>query len=759
MEAACTYSRPAMRHEDRPGLQDHAVALGALAAALALRLALEPWLHGQLPFVTIYGAVALAAWRCGSRPALLAAVLGGPIALQLLPGEGRPLWISLGGYALSAGLIVWMGHALRRDARALALQVRQRQAAEQAALAAAERLHTTLHSIGDGVIVADAQGRVSAMNPVAEALTAWPAAEALGRPLEQVFDIVDEGRRMPVPNPALRAIAAGRVVGLANHTLLRARDGRERPIDDSAAPLRTRDGEVDGAVLVFRDCSPRRSAERELQRSEGLLRSMYESSTLCMGVLELADGGLRHLQDNAGTCRLYRVPPGATVGRRPAELGADAAVVARWTERGRACIASGAPLGFEFAIPRAGRAPLWHRATLSPLPIEPGQAPRITYVSEDITARREAEHLQAQADRRRNEFLATLAHELRNPLAPIANGLALLRRSGDDTLLRERTVLRLERQLALMVRLIDDLLDVHRITHDRLELRRGTIDLVAAVQDGLDSGEPLLAAQGHRLQAELPPQPVWVDGDAARLSQVLANLLSNAARYTPPGGHVRVALQVVGEQAVLTVEDDGIGIPPDLLGRVFELYAQVDRATLPARAGLGIGLAICRRLVELHGGRIQAASDGEGRGSRFVVTLPCVAAPADAAVPLPLPAAARGQRVLVVDDNVDAAESLRELLVMLGHQVAVAHDGPAALALAAQLQPQLALLDLGLPGMDGCELADRLRQRPALATLRLVALTGWGQAEDRARTQAHGFHRHLVKPVDPRVLERLLAED
>lgn len=747
------------------GVRGYAVAVGAVAVALALRVALEPWLQGRLQFVTVFGAVGVAVWLGGMLPGVLAALLGLAGALLLLPVplDTAGTTIALAGYALSAGIIVGFGSALRRTAERLREEVARRGVAELRARAAAERLDTTLRSIGDGVIVADAQGRVNALNPVAERLTGWAEGEARGRPLAEVFDILHETTREPVANPALRAIESGLVMGLANHTLLRARDGTERPIDDSAAPLRGRDGRIDGAVLVFRDFGARVAAERALRRGEALLRAIYETTTLCMGVVQPLEGedDVLHLQDNAGTCRLFGVPPGGTAGRRASELGATPEILRLWCARYRQSAAAGAPVSFDFPLSEPGGTPRWHHATVSPLPPEPGQPLRFTYVSEDVTERRASERALAEADRRKNEFLATLAHELRNPLAPLAHGLALLRQAGDaDPARRRRTLEMLERQVTLLVRLIEDLLDVSRIGRGLLELRRTRLDLVAAVQDGLDSAEPAVVAQRHRLTVSLPPQPLWVDGDGPRLSQVVANLVNNAARYTPEGGRIEVTLAAEGTQATLSVQDDGIGIAPAMQARVFEMFAQADRSSPHAQAGLGIGLAISRRLVELHGGRLVAHSEGVGHGSCFVVTLPLVQAepaapPADVAPP---PSAPRPLRVLVVDDNVDAAESLRALLRLAGHEVDVAHDGPAALALAARRPPQLVLLDLGLPGIDGCEVARQLRAQSATAGATLVALTGWGQDADRRLTQASGFDHHLVKPMDPAALERLLAE-
>lgn len=378
----------------------------------------------------------------------------------------------------------------------------------------------------------------------------------------------------------------------------------------------------------------------------------------------------------------------------------------------------------------------------------------------DITERKQTEQALAGSDRRKGEFLATLAHELRNPLAPMRNALAILEMAGDDDTTRDRTLGILGRQLALMVRMIDDLLDMSRINRDQLDLRLAPIDLAEVVQGGVETSQPLVAAHGHQLVVKLPARPVLVEGDAARLTQIVANLLNNAAKYTPAGGRLQVEAVADAHEASIAVEDTGIGIPKDMLDRVFDMFAQVDRSQPSSQAGLGIGLAISRRLAELHGGSLTALSEGEGLGSRFVLKLPLVVEPR--AEGGERGAAARtvpqgGRRVLVVDDNVDAAQTLVELLSLQGHAVQAAHRGSTALELAERWRPEVVLLDIGMPEMDGYEVARRLKARPWAQDTLVVALTGWGQASDRGRTREGGFDHHLVKPVDPQEIERLIG--
>jgi signal transduction histidine kinase len=363
----------------------------------------------------------------------------------------------------------------------------------------------------------------------------------------------------------------------------------------------------------------------------------------------------------------------------------------------------------------------------------------------------------ALEDRRKSEFLATLAHELRNPLAPLRSALQVLR-SGADAAGRAQALAVMDRQLRHMVRLIDDLLDVSRISRDQMHLQRAPLDVGTVVRAALETAEPVLAAKHHHVELTWPEEPAWVDGDATRLTQILSNLLDNSAKYTAPGGRIAVALHAAVDAVVVAVDDDGIGIPADKLPRVFDMFARVETEGAAPQAGLGIGLALARRLAQLHGGTLAAESAGPGRGSRFVLRLPRIAAPAHAVPPAALSVVDTSpRRILVVDDNVDAATAMAAMLEIDGHRVEAAIDGASALDAAERFEPEVALLDIGMPGMDGHELARRLAARPWAKGLVLVAVTGWGQDTDRRRSEAAGFAHHLVKPVDPGDLTSLLA--
>jgi signal transduction histidine kinase len=358
-----------------------------------------------------------------------------------------------------------------------------------------------------------------------------------------------------------------------------------------------------------------------------------------------------------------------------------------------------------------------------------------------------------EASRAKDEFLAMLGHELRNPLAPIATAVELLKLRHQGPPSKQLTII--ERQVQHLIRLVDDLLDVSRITRGLIELRRAHVDVRAAIGKAIETARTLFDQRRHRLDVSTAMSPMTVMGDEARLVQVLSNLLTNAARYTPPGGHVRIAARPDGGDVVISVNDDGAGIAPELLPRVFDMFVQGKRGADRSEGGLGLGLALVRTLVDLHGGSVSAHSDGPGRGAEFVVRLPSTPRAADGDDDAPDPAIdgprwtapSRGHRVLVVDDNHDAVETLAELLRATGYEVAVAFDGLEALALADSFAPTIAILDLGLPIMDGFELAGKLRARRGAAPPWLAAVTGYGQDQDRARTREAGFDLHLVKPI------------
>lgn len=502
-----------------------------------------------------------------------------------------------------------------------------------------ELLHAMLISIGDAVIATDAGGRVTFLNTVAQTLTGWNQDDACGRPLEDVFRIVNESSRQTVENPALRAIRDGTIVGLANHTILLSRDGREWPIDDSAAPIRTPRGSVGGAILVFREIGGRKRQEEE------------------------------HLQ---------------------------------------------------------------------------------------------LEESLQEVSRRKDEFLATLAHELRNPLAPISNALQAWPMVENDRAQMEQLREIMERQVQQMTRLIDDLLDVSRITRGKIELRRQHVDLATLISSAVETVQPLIAASGHQLTVSVPTDPILLDGDVARLTQVFGNILHNAAKYVGRNGVIRVTATQQDDHAVVSIQDNGPGIPANMLSQIFELFQQVDQTLDRSHGGLGIGLTLVKRLVDLHGGHIEARSGGPGRGSEFIVTLPistvgpeadgsCVSGD-DSRQTTGVPRL----QILVVDDVQASAKTLAMMLRAIDQEVAVIHDGPAAIEWVLSHRPDLVFLDIAMPGMDGYEVARRIRRHDEIKETFLVALTGYGQEEDRRRAIEAGFNCHMTKPTSIDTLVQLL---
>ena len=677
---------------------------------------------------------------------------------------------------------------------------------EDALRVSREWFSTTLQSIGDAVIATDAKGRVTFMNGLAERLTAWNAQDAAGKPLPEVFHILAEYNRQLVENPVDRVLREGKVVGLANHTILIGRNGVEVNIDDSAAPIRSTKGELVGTVLVFRDVSERRA--EELRRSfiakatAELASSLDYKHTLAtvarLAVPTIADwcavdiaaeDGLERLavehvdpekvrlvfdiqrryppdrNSPSGTYQVLRTGEPTFISDIP-----DAMLVAAARDEEHLALIRKLELHSYLAVPLKVNQRVLGVLTLAMAESARRYGPRDLEVATQLAdraalavgqarlfedtlhARTEAE----RANRAKDEFLAMLGHELRNPLAPILTALELMKTRAPTVLERERAVL--ERQVKHLVTLVDDLLDVSRIARGKVELAKERVDLADTVGKALELAGPVLAERQHEIIREVAEGLVVV-GDSVRLSQVLANLLTNAAKYTPAGGRIEVLGERRGAEVLLRVRDNGVGIAPDLLPRVFDLFVQGGQSLDRAQGGLGLGLAIVRSVVELHGGKVFADSAGPGQGSEFRIVLPAageMAAPSDVPVAGVSRSPERRLRVLVVDDNQDALELLAEALVLLGHEAVTAPDAATGLDRAEASKPDVGLLDIGLPGMDGYELCRRLRATPGLQSIKLVAITGYGQAADRAQAAAAGFDQHMVKPISVESLQKLL---
>ena len=1046
----------------------YAGAVLAVVVAVLIRLLADPFLSDRLPFVTLFAAIACVAFFFGKGPAIVTTAVGAPATAYFICHPRGSLAIEEPAYVW--GMVFYVGLGLLFTFMLDGLRRSRRLADENAKL-----MRTTFASIGDGVITTDVHGNVTEMNPVAEHLTGWSSTQAVGRPLEEVFDIVNETTGDRVENPAKRSLEQGVVVGLANHTNLISKTGEVRAINDSAAPIRDDRGLVSGAVLVFRDVTQERQEIREQQSALQALNGLVASAPDGIAIF---DDKMRFLHINARLAEMNGIPAADHLGKTIQEVVPDLydqvadlfqqviesgksvpdtiisgetpknpgeirewreswfpiadedgtasgvgvivrditderrteralaqmverttslvdnsplaviewnadLVITRWaglsekvfgwtaaevigkrfrdlsmvheheaaavestmakladpntrfivnrsrnktksgeevwcewynsllrdadgklvsglslvldvTQReqaAQALQASEKRLAFELesthklqelslrsvergedqelylqmletaiGIMHSDMASMqiaeeegpegsstivlkllawkgfhpesakhWERIEQgSPTPCrgasehgtrsivadvdkepslegtrdleefrrsgissmqstplfsrsgrllgvisthwrEPYEPVENELRAFDILARQVADLIERkqtdlalrESDRRKDEFLATLAHELRNPLAPVTNALELMKSAAGNPELMSQARAIMERQVAQMVRLIDDLLDVSRIVRDKLELKTSEVELAPIIHQAVESVRPLTERAGQALLVAVPDQPIYLEADPARLAQVFGNLLTNASRYTEHGGRVCLSLERQGDSVMVSVEDTGVGIPSEMLPRVFDLFTQVDRSVEHAGGGLGIGLSLVRRLVEMHGGTVVAHSEGPGKGSEFVVRLPVY--PANHQSPKPTePSAvteddANSYRILIVDDNVDNATTLAKLLGYCGHQTHLAHDGPSALREADQFLPEVILLDIGLPEINGHEVCRRLRKRPWGDRVAIIALTGWGQDEDRRQSKEAGFDDHMVKPADLATLEQMIA--
>jgi PAS domain S-box-containing protein len=487
----------------------------------------------------------------------------------------------------------------------------------------------------------------------------------------------------------------------------------------------------------------RREGERGLRESEGRFRA-FADSMAPMAWMARPDGSIswynRRWYDYTGTTSEQMAAQGWQSVHDPA---VRLVMVEPWEE----AIAGGEP--FQMVVPIRGADGQFRAfaTDVQPMRDEAGRIAGWCGTQTDISEQREMAQRLREHDRRKDEFLAMLAHELRNPLAAISNATQVLKRT-DQPEHREWGRGIIEANVTHLARMIDDLLDVSRVTRGRIQLRKQRLNVVTLVNSAVETVRPLVEERKHRLTVSLETAPMLVEGDPTRLEQILVNLLNNAAKYTESGGRITLTAQAEPEEIVIHVEDNGIGMSPELLARAFDLFAQGDRSIARSEGGLGIGLTLVKSLAEMHGGRIEATSDGPGRGSRFTVRLPAFRPAADAPESQGLPGSGkRGSRVLVVDDNVDTARGMERLLKLLDHEVRVAYDGPAALAQAREHRPDVILLDIGLPGISGYQVAETLRAEGFHDTL-IIAITGYGEEQAMHRSRESGFNHHLVKPVD-----------
>ena len=502
--------------------------------------------------------------------------------------------------------------------------------------------------------------------------------------------------------------------------------------------------------------------EQWLSATESRYRTLFNAIDEGFCIIEFLDGphgplsDYVHIEANPAYARHTGIPN--VVGQRLRDM--VPAEADDWIARYRPVLVTGEPIRFEQMLVATGR-----RLELAAFRIEPPDLRQVAVLFTDVTARWQAEQqLRRYAeelrehDRLKNEFIAMLAHELRGPLAPIGNMVEVMKRAPDDANALRQARETIERQHASLHRLVDDLLDLNRITRGKLELRKQPAQLRPVIEQAVETVRPLYAASGHRLDVSLPDEPVHLNADPVRLAQVFSNLLNNACKYTEQGGRISLSAAEEGGHAVVRVRDNGIGIPADKLESIFDMFTQVDKALERARGGLGIGLTLVKRLVELHDGFVKARSEGPGRGSEFTVRLPTVEPPAGPAQTAPVKdAEITGHRILVVDDNADTAESLSMLLEMSGNTTQSANDAREAIAKASAFRPGIVLLDLGLPGMSGYDACRAMRREDWGNDIVIVAVSGWGQEEDRRKSSAAGFDGHLVKPVEYGALLQLLA--
>jgi signal transduction histidine kinase/DNA-binding response OmpR family regulator len=658
-------------------------------------------------------------------------------------------------------------------------------------------LTAVLEGIEDGVVACGPDGKLTLFNRATKGFHGLPQVDISPEHWAGHYDLFREDGVTPLPTaeiPLVRALA-GEEVERAR-MVIAPRGGLRRTVEASGRPLYADDGRKLGAVVSMHDLSAvreaqvareaivREQARREeaeaaaelIRASQERVRLATEAGGLAVWIWDSATDTV--IWEHEWLYEMFGLPRGSppiNAARFVADfLHPDDEAAFR--EAATATIVRSEPFYFQgrfFRQPDRDvrwlefRGRLQHTADGQPSHVL-GTAAEITdqkCAEDDL--RRLAFEL-AESDRRKTEFLATLAHELRNPLAPLASGLQVMRLSASDPQVVERTRSMMERQVNHMVHLVNDLLDIARITTGKVELKKERVELHSIIASAVETSMPVIEAGRHELRVQVPDEVMLLEVDLTRIAQVVSNLLNNAAKYTPGRGRIGLAARREGAEVVIDVSDSGIGIPPAAMATVFEMFTQVGRNMERAQGGLGIGLSLVRRLAELHGGSVSAQSEGVGRGSTFSIRLPLLtqdpaAVPAATSIrvrdePGAVEAGADGSlRVLVVDDNIDAADTLGALLEMNGHAIRVANDGYQAIELAQAFLPQVVFLDIGLPGMNGYEVARRLRQTPGMERGILVALTGWGTREDRERSSEAGFDHHLTKPADMATVENLLA--
>jgi PAS domain S-box-containing protein len=622
-------------------------------------------------------------------------------------------------------------------------------------LLTARLLASIVESSNDAIIGKSLNGVIQSWNAAAERLFGFTAEQAVG----QHISLVIPPERIAEEDQILASLRAGNRIEHFETERVR-KDGKRVTVSLTISPIKDGSGNVIGASKIARDISEQKRAESERQKFVTLI----ENSKDFIGMCDLQ--GIPFFVNQAGL---------EMVGLESIEEARSTPVADFFFPEDREMMMNGffpsvlenghGEIEVRFRHFKTGDA-RWMAYKVVTLTDAANQPAGFATVSQDVTERKRLEDdlrkLAADlsdTDRRKNEFLATLAHELRNPLAPMSNMLEVVKRAGNDGEILKRAHETIERQLGQMVRLVDDLLDLNRITHDRLELRRNTVELSTVIQQAVEVARPLVEASRHHLTVDLPSEPIYLDADRVRLAQVFGNLLNNSCKYTRTEGTISLSAQLLDREVVVTLKDNGAGIPADKINRIFDMFMQVDGRSERSQGGLGIGLTLVKRLIEMHGGSIAASSDGDGRGTEFNVRLPVISKSllASATGPMLAREPAAGRRIVIVDDNRDSADSLSMLLEITGNKTYMAHDGVEAVEVIEKHRPEVVLLDIGLPKLNGYEVCRRVREQPWGKDIVVIALTGWGQEDDRRRSAEAGFNGHLVKPVDYEKLLELLS--
>ncbi|HSA72032.1 MAG TPA: PAS domain-containing protein [Burkholderiales bacterium] len=706
------------------------VALMAVGAALGLRVVLDPWLGARTPYITVFGAVIVAAWYGGFGPGLVAAALGwiGSDLLFVEPRgrlafRGAAQLIELFAYALSTFLIAALGGAMQR--------ARQRSEASE------QRFRAFMQNSPNGVFLKDEGGRYLFMNRTGERLAS--RTDWLGKTDEELIG-GRVAREIRAHDHAVLEKNAPQLYDLAFPTP----DG-VRTLRSVKFPLRDAEGRRHiGSITT--DVTEQVRSDAAVREAQQKLQTVADALP---AAVTLCSRDLRYLWINRFGAQWLGRTPQEVIGKPMDEV-----IGAKQLARIRAHIErvlAGEHVSYEREVDYPGIGRRWASVRFAPA----GNDSWVAVIT-DIHELKRMEQALREADRRKDQFIATLAHELRNPLAPIRSAVEILARA--DAAEHDRAWSRgvIERQVAHMSRLVDDLLDMARISSGKLSLRRERVTIAAVTAAALETSRPAIDAAGHRLVTRMSAADAVLDADPTRVAQVLSNLLNNAAKYTAPGGVIELHADQVGGEAVIAVLDNGMGFPPELAHQLFEPFAQWAPAEQSA-AGLGIGLSLVRGILDLHGGTIRAESEGPGTGSRFEVRLPlAVAEPAARGAPAAEPVAPHGMRVMIADDNRDAADSLCRVLALYGYEARAAYDGASAIEMSESFRPHVAVLDIGMPVRNGYDVARHLRARRG-RDLRLIALTGWGGDGDVQRARDAGFDAHVTKPVDPGTLNEMIC--